>query len=297
LVTGRLPAWRPDEIAAKPPIPIAVDCHVHLFPDELFQAIGRWFAAADWELPYPCRTAAILRWMHALGVERFWALPYAHKPGAAAELNAYVAEIARRHPQVIGFFTVHAADENPGELARAALDELGLAGLKLHGEVQQLAMDDRRLDSVFDLLEERGAPCVLHAANAPYPQPIERLDITHTAARLARNPRLKMVVAHLGAPQTRDYLDLLAKYPSLHLEISFAHVPPLHALDDPSPEKLAPFANRLLFGSDFPYITFPYSLQVEAWWQVDWVRTHRDAFFGGTAKRLVNAERGMRNAE
>jgi hypothetical protein len=149
--------WPPETIRAKPATPIGVDCHVHLFPDDLFSAIGKWFAGAGWELPYPCRAADIVNWLAALGVESFWALPYAHKPGTAAGLNAYIADLARAHPQIVGFFTVHPADDDPAAIARRALDEQGLRGMKLHAEVQGMPVDDPRLDAVFDLLEERGA--------------------------------------------------------------------------------------------------------------------------------------------
>jgi predicted TIM-barrel fold metal-dependent hydrolase len=283
-------SWPAEILRQKMPVNVGVDCHVHLFPDELFASIGRWFAGAGWQLPYPCRTADILQLMQTFGVEQIWALPYAHKPGVAAELNAYIAGVAAANPEVVGFFSVHAADPDPAAIARQALDELGLRGMKLHAEVQGTAVDDPRLDAVFDLLEERGAPCVLHSANAPYPAGVERLRVGHMVARLERNPRLKAVAAHLGAPDTRAYLALLDRFPNLHLEVSFAHVPPLHTLAGLSPDDLAPYARRLLFGSDFPYITFPYIWQVDAWRRVKWVQEHLADFFGGNARRLLAAD-------
>jgi predicted TIM-barrel fold metal-dependent hydrolase len=281
--------WRPEVVAQPSPVPIGVDCHVHLFPDALFDAIGRWFAAAGWELPYPCRTDDALRLLPALGVEQFWALPYAHKAGVAAELNRYIAGVARANPTVVGFFTVHPDDADPAALARQALDDLGLKGMKLHCQVQGMAVDDPRLDGAFDLLEARGAPCVLHAANAPYPGKIERLDASHTENRLRRNPQLKAVIGHLGAPQTREFMALLPQYPNLHLEVSFAHVQPVSTVPGFAPDELAPFADRILFGSDFPYITFPYSMQVESWLRAPWVRERQADFFGGTANRLLGS--------
>ncbi|NLH48849.1 MAG: amidohydrolase [Myxococcales bacterium] len=279
--------WQPAAVYEPPPIAVGVDAHVHLFPDELFAAISRWFAAAGWELPYQTRTADILRTLSLLGVREFWALPYAHKPGIADALNEYIAGQQRDDPRVIGFFTVHPADENPAATARRALDELGLHGLKLHAEVQGMALDDVRLDGVFALLEARGVPCILHAGNAPYPEKIERLDVAHLAGRLARNPRLKAVIAHLGAPQTADYLELMDRYSELRLEVSFAHVPPWYEQPPAMLARLGRYADRLLFGSDFPYVTFPYAWQVRSWLRVDWVRERADDFFGGNARRLL----------
>lgn len=278
--------WTPEEVARRPSADVAVDCHVHLFPDELFGAIGRWFTDVGWELPYPCGSAGVIEYLDSFGVQRFWALPYAHKPGIARGLNTYLADLARRHRQVVPFFSVH-PDDNVGAEARHALDELGSRGMKIHAEVQGVGVDDPRLDPAFDLLEKRGAPCVLHAGNAPYPVKVDRLDVRRTATRLARNPELKAVIGHLGAPQTRDFLALCDVYPNLYLEVSFTNVPGVMRQDDPSPEELAPFAQRLLFGSDMPYVIFPYARQVDAWAKLAWVQQHREAFFGGTARKLV----------
>jgi len=279
--------WPPEEVARRPAASIAVDCHVHLFPDELFAAIGGWFADVGWRLPYRCRADAVLETLAGFGVEKFWALLYAHKPDISRGLNEFMAATMRRHPPVVGFFTVHPADRDPLAEARHAVEKLGLKGMKLHAEVQKLVLDDPRLDGVFDLLCERGLPCVLHAANDPYPVTIDRLDIRHLAARLRRNPDLKVVVGHLGSPQTRQCLALMTDYPHLYLETSFTNIPNVSVVRNPAPAELAPYADRLLFGSDFPYITFPYARQADAWSALPWVQAHQAAFFGGNAERLM----------
>lgn len=232
-------------------------------------------------------TDEVLNLLAGFGVAECWALVYAHKAGMAAELNAWMAEVARRHEMVRGFFTVHPADDDPADLARTALDEHGLCGLKIHCEVQQTAVSDPRLDGVFSLLEERGKPCVLHCGNAPYPYTRDHLDVQRVVERLAKNPRLKMVVAHLGAHQTSRYLELCETYPGLHLEVSFTNVPGQAQDSKVDFAELAPFADRLLFGSDFPNITFTYAEQVERWLAVDWVKENQEAFFGGNARRLL----------
>lgn len=214
-----------------------------------------------------------------------WALTYAHRAGVAEGVNAWLGEVKRREPMVRGFFSLHAADEDPAEVARRALDVHGLDGLKLHCEVQQLAVDDPRLDPVFDLLEERGRPCVLHSGNAPYPYVRPYLDVARVAERLRRNPTLKAVIAHLGAYQTDRYLALTERYPGLHLDVSFTNYPGAPRAADVA--ALAPYRERLLFGSDFPNTPFAYADQADAWWALDWVREDADAFFGGRARALL----------
>ncbi len=278
--------WQPEALAEKPSIEVEVDCHVHLFPDKLFAVIGDWFRAAGWSLAYPCRSRDVIGSLEAFGIKRFWALPYAHKPGIARGLNEYIAGLAKDHPQIVPFFSVHPADDVRAE-AEYAVDRLGARGMKIHAEVQQVGIDDPRLDPAFDLLEDRGLPCLLHAGNDPYPIKMEMLDFARTENRLARNPNLAAVIGHLGSPDTTSYFELFAKYPNLHLEVAFTNVPPIIQIENPKPADLAPFVDRLLFGSDFPYITFPYSRQVESWARLDWVQEHKEAFFGGNAKRLI----------
>lgn len=267
--------------------PIRVDAHVHLFPDRLFQAIRGWFERVGWEIPYPYKTDEVLAALKAFGVEELWALTYAHRAGIAEGVNAWLGEVARREPFVRGFFSVHPEDDDPEGIARRALDEHGLEGLKLHCEVQQVAVDDPRLDPVFDLLESRGLPCVLHSGDAPYPYTRPHLDVGRVAARLERNPELKAVIAHLGANQTFDYLRLCERFAGLHLEVSFTKrlgPAPLLDLDFAA---LGAYRERLLFGSDFPNLTFTYADQADAWWELDWVCEDAEAFFGGRARALL----------
>ncbi len=271
----------------QPAAPVTVDCHVHLFPERLFRAIRRWFAHVGWEIPYPHRTAEVLDLLRGWGVQEVWALTYAHRPGVAGGVNAWLGELCRAEPMVRGFFSVHPGDDDPGGLALAALDEHGLSGLKLHAEVQKLAVDDRRLDPVFDLMEARGRPCVLHTGDAPYPETKPHLDAARVAERLRRNPRLTAVIAHLGANQTEQYLELCGRYPGLHLEVSFTNFPGSYVPGQVDLEALGEHRERLLFGSDFPNLTFSYADQADRWWALDWVRQDAEAFFGGRAKKLL----------
>jgi uncharacterized protein len=281
--------WKADTLKQKPATAVGVDCHVHLFPDDLFTAIAGWFSKAGWDLPYPCRAEDVVRWMQHFGVESFWALPYAHKGGISRGLNRFIAEFAARHPMVTPFFTVSPLDDDVEAEARYAVETLGSRGMKIHAEVQQVGLDDSRLDPAFDLLEERGLPCVLHAGNAPYPEEMAILSIDRMRGRMAKNPNLTAVIGHLGSPDTPEYLAMLGQYPNLHLEVSFTNIPPVHQIENPPPATLAPYVDRLLFGSDFPYLTFPYCWQADAWARLPWVQENAAAFFGGTARRLVGS--------
>ena len=270
-----------------PRAPVRVDCHIHLFPERLFQAIRGWFAEVGWQIPYPYRAEEVLTLLRGWGVEEAWALTYAHRPGVAEGINRWLGELCREQPMVRGFFSVHPGDDDPVGLARRALDEDGLSGLKLHAEVQKLGVDDARLDGVFDLLERRRRPCVLHTGDAPYPETKAHLDVARVAGRLRKNPRLRAIIAHLGANQTAHYLELCQQYEALYLEVSFTNFPGSPVPGQVDLQALGEHHQRLLFGSDFPNLTFGYADQADAWWDLDWVRQDAEMFFGGRARSLL----------
>ena len=107
------------------PSPV-VDAHVHLLPPRLQAAIRDFFHARGFPsdgFAYPADPAEVCDRLAAEGITEAWSLPYARRPGSAAELNAAMARFAaahsgRRRVQVIGGCTVHPADDRPAGLVR-----------------------------------------------------------------------------------------------------------------------------------------------------------------------------------
>ena len=75
---------------------------------------------------------------------------------------------------------------------------------------------DPLLDDVWARLEETGTPVVIHCGSGPLagehtgPEPMTGL--------LERYPRLQLVIAHLGMPEYREFLDLAERYERVHLD-------------------------------------------------------------------------------
>lgn len=236
-----------------------IDVHTHLHPPRLFEAIRRWFAAhSRWDLSGqptdPHEVAAVYR---NAGVERFVFCSYAHKPGMAAELNAWLTQTSRALDRYgIALATVHLDDPGPlADLVRA-LDD-GAAGLKIHEDVQNLRIDDARFTPVLSELERREGVVLVHLGHIPWSQE------THDGPRriagvLDRHPRLKLIVAHLGAPDTQAYFQLMPSYPTLHLDTTMALAPdsPMHY--PVSAGDAARHSDRILYGTDFPNVPYDY---------------------------------------
>jgi predicted TIM-barrel fold metal-dependent hydrolase len=238
-----------------------IDAHTHLHPPRLFAAIRRWFAErSDWDLrAQPTEPADVAATLRAAGVERFVFCSYAHKAGMARELNAWLAQTAR---DLDGFgvplATVHPEDPEPLADLRAALDD-GCVGLKLHEDVQRVAIDDERLRPIFDELARRGAFVLAHVGPIPWAYPPND-GLARVRRVLEAHPALNVVVAHMGAPDTRGYFDLMARYPRLHLDTTmvFAGGGHLHGDATIDAALLAAHAGRIVYGTDYPNVPYPY---------------------------------------
>ncbi|GAC1492175.1 MAG: amidohydrolase family protein [Vulcanimicrobiaceae bacterium] len=240
-----------------------IDLHTHLHPPKLFAAIRRWFAdRSDWDLAaQPSEPHAVAAVLRAHGVERFAFCSYAHKPGIARDLNAW---LVRTSHELDGYgvplATVHLDD--PAYVADAidAFDG-GCVGLKVHEDVQRLAIDDARFAPIFEEMSRRRAFVLVHVGPIPW-----RYDAGDGVARIARvlaaHPELRIVVAHFGAPDSLAYFDLMARYPHLYLDTTmiFAAGSPMHAGDELASyaRAIARRPERVVLGTDFPNIPYAY---------------------------------------
>ena len=86
-------------------IPGVVDAHCHFMPQPLQDKVWEWFdeqAPVPWPITYRGDEQQRRRWLEELGVVRYTSLNYAHKPGMAAQLNAFTLGLLDRDPKVLG---------------------------------------------------------------------------------------------------------------------------------------------------------------------------------------------------
>jgi uncharacterized protein len=191
-------------------VPGLADVHVHFLPPRLLRRVWEYFDAAGplvgtaWPIRYRWPDEQRVAHLRALGVLAYSALAYAHRPGMAADLNAWTLEFARATPGCLPSATFY---PEPGvvDYVQAALDA-GARVFKVHLQVGGFPADEPRLRPVWGLLAEAGVPVVVHAGHAP-------VATAHTgpapfAALLAHYPTLTAIVAHLGAPDYEPFLEL-----------------------------------------------------------------------------------------
>jgi uncharacterized protein len=250
-----------------------VDAHTHLHPPRLFAAIRRWFGEhTDWDLRGPTEPDDVAAALRAAGVERFAFFSYAHRPGMARELNAWIRDTAARLPDGIPLGTVHAADDDPAAVVDEACGAWGLAGLKVHTQVQRFHADDPRMLPVYERLRALDRVLVIHLGTGPHTN--EFTGLGRFERVLARFPDLKASICHMGAFETRAAFQLLDRYPRLHLDTTMAMTAaslPYTGIDPAvvRDADLVRYQDRILFGSDFPNLPYPYEEERAGLWARD----------------------------
>lgn len=263
-------------------LPGLVDVHTHFLPPRVRAKVLAQFDRAGpligraWPVRYRDDEDTLVDRLRGLGVRRFTALSYAHRPGMAEFLNDWAFGFADRTPEVPRCATLY-PEPGVGEYVARRL-AAGAAVWKVHVQVGAFDVRDPLLDEAWGLLAEAGTPVVLHAGSAPvgtsYTGPAPVADL------LRRHPRLCLVVAHLGAPEYADFLTLAERHERVHLDTTMAFT---EFFDDAAGRfpaallpRLADLRDKVLLGSDYPHIPYAYEEQVDALERLglgdDWLR-------------------------
>ena len=262
-------------------LPGLIDIHVHFMPDNVLQKVWRYFDGAGpltgvpWPIHYREDERTRLARLRAMGVRTFPSLLYPHKPGMAAWLNDWAGMFADAHDDVLrtGTFFPEPEAVSYVEAALAA----GTKVFKAHVQVGGYDPRDELLRPVWALLAQAGVPVVVHCGNGPTPG-------AHTGAEvfeavLTAHPDLVAVIAHLGLPDYGAFLELAQRHPRVHLDTTMAFTA-WSERSAPFPAALMPslvaLGDRILLGSDFPNIPYPYCEQLAGLVRLglgdDWLR-------------------------
>jgi hypothetical protein len=260
-------------------LPGLFDVHVHFLPPNIQRAVYAVFDQAgpkigrEWPIRYRQDHADRVDLLTSMGVRRFPTLPYAHKPGVATYLNGWAAGFKRDVPESLWSATFY---PEPGAASYVeALLSAGVEVFKLHLQVGEFHLDDPLLDGVWGLLEDAGTPVVVHAGSGPVPN--EFTGPASTRRLLDRFPRLALVVAHMGAPECEEFLAIAEDHERVCLDTTMVFTDflgvdyPPHLLP-----RLAQLRDKVLLGSDFPTIPYPYVDQLDGLGALDlgddWLR-------------------------
>jgi len=262
-------------------LPGLFDVHVHFLPPNIQRRVYEQFDLAgpkierEWPIRYRGSHEERIELLREFGVRRFPTLPYAHRPGIATYLNDWARRFADDVPESMWSATFYPEPEAAKYVDRLVGD--GVEVFKVHVQVGEFHLDDPLLDPVWGTLADSGTPVVIHAGSGPVANaftgapPLRRV--------LERFPRLTAVVAHMGAPEYADFLALAEAYERVHLDTTMVFTDFFEA-DAPYPRDLLPrlrdLQPKVLLGSDFPTIPYPYAHQLDGLARLDlgeqWLR-------------------------
>ena len=259
-------------------LPGLFDVHTHFLPPPIERAVFAQFDNAgpkigrEWPIRYRGSLEERVEQLRSFGVRRFSTLPYAHKPGVATYLNDWSQDFAAGLPEVIWSGTFYPEPE-----AATYVEELIVSGIelfKVHVQVGEFHLDDPILNPVWGLLADARVPTVIHAGSGPVgneftgPDPLRRV--------LEQHPDLTVIVAHLGAPEFSEFMALAETYERVHLDTTMMFTDFFIPWDRELSPRLRDLQPKVLLGSDFPTIPYPYAHQLEGLERLDlgddWLR-------------------------
>jgi hypothetical protein len=265
-------AATPQDIWQPLGLPGLIDVHTHFMPHNVLAKVWAYFDAAGpmigrpWPIWYRAEEPDRLELLRGFGVKAFTALVYPHKPGMARWLTEWSLQWARDVPDVLRTATVF---PEPGVLDW--LDPQAIDVVKVHVQVGAYDPRDPLLDPVWGMLAEAGTPIVAHLGTGPYTGPGPWSEVQ------ARHPRLRTIVAHMGMPEIEGFVELATRHEAMLLDTTMAWVDFWDG-----PKVVVPqvselgLAGRILYGSDFPNIPYPYVHQLESLARLDlgddWMR-------------------------
>jgi predicted TIM-barrel fold metal-dependent hydrolase len=248
-------------------LPGLFDVHVHFLPPNVQAKVYAQFDQAgpkigrEWPIRYRGSHEERVEQLRSFGVRRFSALPYAHRPGIATYLNDWARDFAGQVAECLWSATFY---PEPGAASYVGdLIESGVEVFKLHAQVGEFRLDDPLLDQAFGLVEDAGTPIVIHVGSGPVGN--EFTGPEHLARLLRRHPRLPVVIAHMGAPEYAEFLTLAETHEHTRLDTTMVFTG-FFDQEAPYPDELLPrladLGDRVLLGSDFPTIPYPYLEQL-----------------------------------
>lgn len=258
-----------------------IDVHTHFMPRPVMDKVWAYFDSAgpmigrEWPITYRADEDLRVATLRAFGIRAYSSLVYPHKPDMAEWLNSWATDFASHHSHCL-----HTATFYPEESATAYVSTAIASGAKVfksHIQVGNYSPLDPLLDGVWSQIADTQVPVIIHCGSGPAPgthtgpEPIEKL--------LKRFPSLPLIVAHMGAPEYEQFLILAERFTNVRLDTTMSFTSFFEA-DAPYPRRLLPrlrdMGPKILFGSDFPNIPYPYTEALNAVVRLDlgddWLR-------------------------
>ncbi|NLN16508.1 MAG: amidohydrolase family protein [Firmicutes bacterium] len=226
-------------------MPGIIDFHTHAFPESIagkvVKNLSSYYGA---EITNSGTFSELLRQKEAAGIGRCVVHTAATKPEQVIPANKWAVSLKAAGEAAFG--TIH-PDFAELEEQLDFLEEKGLAGIKIHPELQGFPIDAEKLYPVYELIDRRFIVLV-HLGRA-WHQEADFASPERLARVLRLFPRLRVVGAHLGGYLMWDEVDCLIGQ-DCYLDTSsvIGYLPKERVVQ----LIRAHGAERVVFGSDYP---------------------------------------------
>jgi len=260
-----------------------IDSHCHIYPDKIAQkasdATGRFY---DLPSSLDGKISTLLEHGAMAGIQHFVVQSVATTPKQVSSINNFIAKsVAESGGRFTGLGTLHHDSED----IKADVEEiirLGLKGVKLHPDIQQVKLDDPRMLKMYELCEGR-LPILIHTGDSryDYSNPNRMLPI------LDAYKDLTVIGAHFGGWSIwEEATEKFCNYKNFYVDCSSS----LYAI---TPEKakqliMAYGVERVLFGTDYPLWT-P-EAEIQRFMQVDLTEQQREDILYNNAAALFHID-------
>ncbi len=256
-----------------------IDSHCHIYPDKIAEKASA-STGNFYKLPSPLdgKISTLLEQGDKAGIEHFIVQSVATTPKQVSSINHFIAEaVAQSNGRFTGLGTLH-PDSVDIEAEVDEIISLGLKGVKLHPDIQQVRIDDDRMLKIYEACVGK-LPILMHTGDYRYDfsNPNRMLPV------LEKYPDLTVIGAHFGGWSVwEEATKKLSKYKNFYVDCSSS----LYAI---TPEKakeliLAYGTDRVLFGTDYPL--WEIETEIDRFMKIDLTEKQREDIFFNNAVKL-----------
>lgn len=227
-----------------------IDTHIHAFTDKIAEVAIPKLAKVSNLTPTTDGTInSAIELLNKDNIDYGIVLPIATKPSQQTTINNWAKSVYK--DKIISFGTVH-------PLAEDALDELerikflGLKGVKLHNDYQEVFLFDNVNIKIYKRMEELDLPVVFHMGYDPVSPKVHRAMPYDLLWLHEKFPKLKIIGAHMGGVNTWESVYFyLAGVKNIYLDTAFCS----GRLNEELYAKIIKKhgADNILFASDLPW--------------------------------------------
>lgn len=256
-----------------------IDSHCHIYPDKIAEKAAAGTGHFYGLPPYlDGRISTLLEHGTAAGIDHFIVQSVATTPKQVSSINHFIAEaVEKSNGKFTGLGTLHPDSDN----IKAEVEEilaLGLKGVKLHPDIQGVAINDPRMHQIYELCAGR-LTMLLHTGDSRYnfSNPDQMKPV------LEKYPNLTVIGAHFGGWSVwQEATEQLKGYPNFYVDCSSS----LYAISPQEAKELivAYGADRVLFGTDYPL--WKPETELERFMQIELSEEEREDILYNNAAKL-----------